>query len=175
MKTFNKKGDQGETSLLYGGRVPKSSPRPEAYGAVDEAMSALGLARALCNSARVREIVLSIQHDLSILAAELATELDHHDKLKEHNWVITAEMVDQLQQWIEQLEGEIQMPKQFIVPGATVGSGALDLARSIIRRAERRAVALRRRRMLKNENVLSYLNRAADLVFTLARYEEAQR
>ena len=209
MRTFNKKGDQGETSLLYGGRVPKSSPRPEAYGAVDEAMSALGLARALCNSARVKEIVHSVQQDLSILAAELATELDHHEHryspvgrlapagrysrpergssppgangvpplggLKEHNWVITAEMVDRLQQWIEQLESEIQMPKAFIVPGATVGSGALDLARSVIRRAERRTVALYRRRMLKNENLLSYLNRAADLVFALARYEETPR
>jgi len=172
VKTFNKKGDQGETSLLYGGRVPKSSPRPQAYGVVDEATSALGLARALCTHARVKEIVYKVQQDLSILAAELATELDHHDKLKEHNWVITAEMVDQLQQWIEQLEGEFQMPKQFIVPGATAGSGALDLARSIIRRAERQTVALYRRRMLKNEHVLSYLNRAADLVFTLARYEE---
>ncbi len=172
MKTFNKKGDLGETSLLYGGRVPKSSPRPQAYGVVDEATSALGLARALCTQERVKEIVYKLQQDLSILAAELATELDHHDKLKEHNWVITAEMVDQLQQWIEQLEAQIQMPKQFIVPGATAGSGALDLARSIIRRSERQTVALYRRRMLKNENVLSYLNRAADLVFTLARYEE---
>ena len=175
MKTFNKKGDQGETSLLYGGRVPKSSPRPQAYGVVDEAMSALGLARALCSQARVKEIVYKVQQDLSILAAELATELDHHDKLKEHHWLITAEMVDRLQQWIEQLEGEIQMPKQFIVPGATAGSGALDLARSIIRRAERQTVALYRRRMLKNENVLSYLNRAADLAFTLARYEETAK
>ena len=175
MKTFNKKGDQGETSLLYGGRVPKSSPRPQAYGVVDEAMSSLGLARALSTNARVKEIVYKVQQDLSILAAELATELDHHDKLKEHNWVITAEMVDRLQQWIEQLEGEIQMPKQFIIPGATAGSGALDLARSIIRRAERQTVALYRRRMLKNENVLSYLNRAADLAFTLARYEEQPR
>jgi len=175
VKTFNKKGDQGETSLLYGGRVPKSSPRPQAYGVVDEAMSALGLARALCSNARVKEVVYKVQQDLSILAAELATESQHHDRLKEHNWVITAAMVDQLQQWIEQFEGEIQMPKQFIVPGATAGSGALDLARSIIRRAERRTVALWRRRMLTNEHVLSYLNRSADLVFTLARYEEQPR
>ena len=172
MKTFNKKGDGGETSLLYGGRVPKSSPRPEAYGVVDEAMSALGLARALCSNARVKEIVYGIERDLSILAAELATEPAHYEKLREHNWLVTAEMVNGLEQWIEALEGEIEPPKAFVVPGASAGSGALDLARSIIRRAERRAVALRRRGMLSNEQVLSYLNRAADLVFMLARYEE---
>jgi len=174
LKTFNKKGDYGETSLLYGGRVPKSSPRPEAYGSVDEAVSALGLARALCTKTKVKDIVLSIQQDLSILCAELAAELEYHKQLEDHQWVITAEMVDKLEQWIVQLEGEIEMPKAFIVPGATVGAGALDLARSVIRRAERRSVALFRRRMLKNEHLLAYLNRAADLVFTLARYEEKQ-
>jgi cob(I)alamin adenosyltransferase len=174
LKTFNKKGDQGETSLLYGGRVPKSSPRPDAYGTVDEAMSALGLARALSTKDKTKEIILSIQKDLSVLSAELAAEPEYRKQLEEHHWVITAGMVDKLERWIVQLESEIQMPKAFIIPGATVGSGALDLARSIIRRAERRAVALLRRHMLKNEHVLSYLNRAADLVFTLARYEEQQ-
>ena len=175
MRTFNKKGDQGETSLLYGGRVPKSSPRPQAYGAVDEAMSALGLARALATKPRVKEMVLQLQKELSTLCAELATDGDHYDQLKEHNWIITEEMVNRLEEWINELEAKTEMPKEFILPGATVASGALDLARSMIRRGERQTVVLWRRKMIHNEHILSYLNRAADLVFTLARYEESAR
>jgi len=175
VRTFNKKGDQGETSLLYGGRVPKSSPRPQAYGAVDEAMSALGLARALATRPRVKEMVLQLQRELSTLSAELATDPQHYDQLKVHNWVVTKEMVDRLEGWINELEAQTEMPKEFIIPGATVASGALDLARSIIRRSERQTVALWRRKMIRNEYVLSYLNRAADLVFTLARYEESAK
>jgi cob(I)alamin adenosyltransferase len=173
VKTFNKKGDLGETSLLYGGRVPKNSPRPEAYGSVDEAMSALGLARALCKRARVKEIVYAVQKDLSILSAELATAPEHYDQLQKHGWVVTAEMVDKLEEWIDELEAQITMPNAFVIAGATAGSGALDLCRSIVRRAERGAVGLRRDNMIANDNVLAYLNRSADLLFTLARYEEA--
>jgi len=172
VRTFNKMGDQGETSLLYGGRVSKSSPRPEAYGAVDEAMSALGLARALSAKARVKELLPLLQSELSTLCAELATEPEHYEQLQARGWVITEEMVSRLERWIDELEAQVEMPKAFILPGATAGSGALDLARAMIRTAERRAVALWRRRMLKNTHVLSYLNRAADLVFVLARYEE---
>jgi len=174
MKTFNKRGDQGETSLCYGERVAKSSPRPEAYGAVDEAISALGLARALSKTPRVREIVGSLQQDLSILCAELATAPDHYDKLKNKNWAVTAEMVDGLEKLIDAFEQELEMPKAFVVPGASPGSAALHLARTLIRRAERRAVGLHRDNLIDNEQVLAYLNRASDLVFTLARYEEDQ-
>ena len=173
MRTFNKKGDLGETSLCFGGRVPKNSPRPEAYGSVDEAVSALGLARALVKKDRIREVVFGMQRELSLLCAELASDPAHYDKLEKHDWVVTAEMVDHLETLIDEFEKQIEMPKEFVVPGATVGSGALDLARTLIRRSERRAVGLYRDNMIKNENVLAYLNRAADLVFTLARYEEA--
>ncbi len=175
MRTFNKKGDLGETSLLYGGRVPKSSPRPQAYGAVDEAMSALGLARALATKPRVKEIVLQLQKELSTLCAELATDGDHYDQLKAHNWIITEDMVNRLETWIDDLEAKTEMPKEFILPGGTAASGALDLARSIIRRGERQTVVLWRRKMIHNQHILSYLNRAADLVFTMARYEESAR
>lgn len=174
MKTFNKKGDKGETSLCYGGRVAKSSPRPEAYGTVDEAMSALGLARALSKKPKVRETVHSVQQDLSIVCTELATSTDYYDKLKSKNWVVTTEMVDRLEKLINDFEGEMAMPKMFVIPGASPGSAALHLARTFIRRAERRAVGLHRDNMIGNENVLAYLNRASDLVFTLARYEEAE-
>jgi cob(I)alamin adenosyltransferase len=172
MKTFNKRGDKGETSLCYGERVAKNSPRPEAYGAVDEAVAALGLARALLKTPKVQEIVRRLQQDLFILCAELATDTGHYDKLKSKNWVVTTEMVDALEKLIDDFERELEMPKAFVVPGASPGSAALHLARTLIRRAERKAVGLHHDKMMENENVLAYLNRASDLVFTLARYEE---
>jgi len=172
MKTFNKRGDKGETSLLYGGRVPKSDPRCEAYGTIDEAVSALGLARALAKKERVSHILLSIQQDLFVLGAELATAADQYHKLKAKHRVVTAEMVDRLESLIDGFEEEMEMPKVFVIPGVSPSSAALDLARTIIRRAERRVVELRSDSMVQNEMVLEYLNRLADLVFTLARYEE---
>jgi len=172
MKTFNKRGDQGETSLLYGGRVPKSDPRCEAYGTIDEAVSALGVARAASSSQRTRDIVHRIQDELFIVGAELATASEDYDKLVARNVVVTDELVDRLERLIDELEAEVPMPKEFIIPGASPGSAALDLARTIIRRAERRANELRDNGLLVNERVLHYLNRLADLVFTLARYEE---
>jgi len=174
MKTFNKRGDKGETSLCYGGRVAKSSPRPEAYGTVDEAISALGLARALSKKTRVQEIVRSLQQGLSIICTELATDTEHYGKIKSKNWVVTTEMVDRLERLIDGFEQEMEMPKCFVVPGASPGSAALHLARTLIRKAERRAVGLYRDNMIENENVLAYLNRASDLVYTLACYEEAE-
>ncbi len=173
MKTFNKRGDKGETSLLYGGRVPKSDPRCEAYGTIDEAVSALGLARALSQKTRVQEIVLSIQKDLFTLAAEFATPADQYDKLAARHGTVTDDMVQRLEDLIDDLEKEISMPKAFVIPGASPSSAALDLARTIIRRCERRAVSLKQEGAIQNEAVLRYLNRLADLLFTLARYEEA--
>ena len=175
MKTFNKRGDQGETSLLYGGRVPKSDPRCEAYGTIDEAVSALGVARAASKNERTRDIVHRIQQELFIVGAELATVGEDYDKLAARNVVITDELVDRLERLIDELEAETPMPREFIIPGASPGSASLDLARAIIRRAERRATELRNNGLLVNERVLHYLNRLADLVFTLARYEEAHQ
>jgi len=173
MRTFNKRGDQGETSLLYGGRVLKSDPHCEAYGTIDEAVSALGLARALITKERVRDIVHDIQQELFIVGSELATAADQYHKLVAKHRVVTKEMVDRLETVIDELEKDIEMPKAFIIPGASPSAAALDLARTIIRRAERRAVALKNQNMLPNERVLHYLNRLADLVYTLARYEES--
>ncbi len=172
MKTFNKRGDKGETSLLYGGRVPKSDPRCEAYGTIDEAVSALGLARALAKKERVSHILLSIQQELFVVGAELATVADQYHKLESKHRVVTREMVDRLESLIEGFEEEMEMPKVFVIPGVSPSSAALDLARAIIRRAERRVVELRNDSMVQNEMVLEYLNRLGDLVFTLARYEE---
>ena len=172
MKFFNKRGDQGETSLLYGGRVPKCDPRCEAYGTIDEAVSALGLARALSQKERTRDILHRLQEELFIVGAELATAADDYDKLTARHQVVTEEMVNRLEGLIDDFEAEMEMPKKFIIPGASPSSAALDMARTIIRRAERRAAELRNNGMVPNERVLHYLNRLADLAFTVARYEE---
>ena len=169
MKAFNK-GDQRETSLLYGGRVLKSDPRCEACGTIDEAISALGLARALSQKERTRDILHRLQEELFIVGAEIATAADDYDKLTARHQVVTEEMVNRLEGLMGDFEAEMEMPmpKKFIIPGASPSSAALDLARTIIRRAERRAVEL-----MTNESVVHYLNRLSDLAFTMARYEEA--
>ena len=171
MKTFNKKGDQGETSLLYGIRVSKADPRCEAYGTIDEAVSALGLARALSSKGRVQEILLSLQHDLFSLGAELATPTEHYASFAQKHNVITEEHVSRLETLIDQMESETEMPQKFIIPGANGSSAAMDLARTVIRRAERRVVDLNQQGTVQNRHISEYLNRLADLVFTLARYE----
>ncbi|MBI2906370.1 MAG: cob(I)yrinic acid a,c-diamide adenosyltransferase [Chloroflexi bacterium] len=173
MKTFNKRGDAGETSLLFGERVLKSDPRCEGYGTIDEAVSALGVARALSPTARVQEIVLSAQRELFAIGAEIATTPDNYGRLAGRAGTVTSEMVERLERLIDVLEGEIGMPRSFIVPGGSPSSAALDLARSIIRRAERRAVELKDAGVIRNAEILRYLNRLADLMFTVARYEEA--
>ncbi len=167
-----KRGDGGETDLLYGGRVSKTDPRTEAGGALDEAVSALGLARALSGEPLVRTVVDELQRALFTLGAELATDAESHEKLAQHFKAVSAEMTQALEAHIGALEREVDLPPSFIVPGASPASAALDVARSVLRRAERRAVALHERSMLANPEVLRYLNRASDLVFMLARYED---
>ncbi|KFD41761.1 hypothetical protein HY02_02345 [Peptococcaceae bacterium SCADC1_2_3] len=172
MKTFNKKGDQGETSLLYGERVPKSHPRCEAYGMIDEAVSALGLARALTQKKKVQGILFQAQKALFIPAAEMAIPEENYPVYAQKNQVVTEEMVQQLEGIIDELESITEMPKAFIIPGASSSAAAIDLARCMVRKAERRAVRLKEDNLLPNENILKYLNRLADMLFTLARYEE---
>ena len=164
-------GDRGETGMLYGGRVPKTDPRVEAYGTVDESVSALGLARALCAKPTVKEILLEVQKELFLVGGELATSSAQYEKLKENFQVVTTQMVERLDKLIEELEQEIEVPRTFLVPGATPGAAALDLGRTIIRRAERRAVGLNQAGVLPNPEVLRYLNRLSDLIYELARYE----
>ena len=163
-------GDDGTTGLLGGGRAAKDDARIEAYGTVDEASSALGLARALASDARVREVCEELQRGLYRLGAELATRPDDAGRFG------TASEVDveRLEELMRDLEKEVAMPSQFILPGATPGSGALDLARTVIRRAERRVVTLERAGGLGNPQVRRWLNRLSLLVFVLGRYEEAR-
>ncbi|RJP23013.1 MAG: cob(I)yrinic acid a,c-diamide adenosyltransferase [Candidatus Abyssobacteria bacterium SURF_5] len=169
MKSFNKRGDDGTTSLLFGHRIPKYSPRPEAYGAIDEASSALGLARGLIENGDLKQIILDIQHDLFVVGSELAALPDENKKLKKR---ITREHTLRIESLIECYENLVEMPRRFVPPGGSPGAGSLDLARSTLRRAERRIAKLFDDGEVKNPEILCYCNRLADLLFTLARYEE---
>ena len=165
-------GDSGYTSLLGEQRVPKYDERPEAFGTVDEATSALGLARALTDDGQVREAILHMQRDLYVLMAELATPPEHQAAV---GMRVTAEQVA----WLETLEGElkaqVEIPNKFIIPGDTPPGAALDLARTVIRRAERLVARLHHEGVVQNGDVLRYLNRLSDAVFILARYLEARQ
>jgi cob(I)alamin adenosyltransferase len=172
MKTFNKRGDRGETSLLLGSRVPKSDPHCEAYGTIDEAVAALGLARALSPKEQTRNILLGVQKDLFVVAGELATPPEGRERMAEKYPVITGKDVQKLEDLINELESAVSIPKQFVIPGYNSSSAAIHLARAIVRRAERRAVSLHQGGQVPNEDILKYLNRLADLLFTLSLYEE---
>ena len=171
MDSFNKRGDKGTTSLMFGQRVPKNSPRPEAYGAIDEASSAMGLARGYVSEPELKQIILSIQEDLILVGAELACLREDVSKLKAR---ITDDHARKIEELIEKYEALTEMPREFIPPGGTPASGALDLARSIIRRGERRIAGLVSEGEVANPALQSYCNRLADLLFTLARYVDAK-
>ncbi len=165
-------GDGGETSLLYGGRVPKDDLHTEAYGALDEAISALGLARALCHDERRAERILALQRELFTAGAELATAAADRPKLERHFATVDAAMVERLDAQVAALEAEVPLPKGFVIPGGDPVGAALDLGRTLVRRAERRAVSLHRAGRLANGEVLRYLNRCSDLLFMMAREAE---
>jgi cob(I)alamin adenosyltransferase len=168
--TFSTKGDQGETSLLAGGRVSKASLRPETYGTLDEASSALGLAKAFTQNGSIRAMIGTVQEDLVVLGAQLACE-----GVPEEKHCIGTERTKQLEGWIEKLQEEVPLPMRFIYPGENAVGAAIDLARTIVRRAERRAVALKEADLLNSPEVHAYLNRLADFLFTLARYAESDK
>ncbi len=171
-RVYTKFGDKGETSLLYGGRVSKNNPHSEAYGITDEAVSAMGLARSLSEDSRVKDTLRDLQRDLFTIAAELATDPGKYELFQQHFKPVTPEMVESLEQIIDSLEEDVDMPKVFILPGGTPASSAIDMARCIIRTAERRVVALKEEDLLTNDHILAYLNRVGDLLFVLARYQD---
>ena len=169
---YTRRGDAGETGLLYGGRVAKDDVRVQACGACDEAVSALGLARSLCEDDEVKDAIATVQHDLFKVGAELATDVDSRHLLEQHFIPVTQEMTNQLEARIDDLQARMELPRAFIVPGASPGSSALDLARTFVRRTERLVVGLERSGALGNPEVLRYLNRLADYLFMLGRYED---
>ena len=164
-------GDTGYTGLLGEQRVPKYYPRPDTFGTVDEATSALGLARAMSNDSKVKKIIYQIQQELYLLMGELATTPENYEKM---GLRMTNEHVQRLEQVEEQLKCEVEIPNKFIIPGDTPDGAALDLARTIIRRAERMAVKLLHDEVIQNDEVVRYLNRLSDLIFILARYVEVK-
>jgi len=166
---FSKKGDSVKTSLLSGERVSKASLRPEAYGTLDEASSALGLARAFTQNHAIKDKIVTVQEDLLILGAQLACESEVRP-----DYQIDASRTLRLEQWIQELQEEVSLPRQFIFPGANAVSAAVDLSRTIIRRAERRCIALKESGQLDDSEVHAYLNRLGDFLFTLARYAEVK-
>ncbi|MBI2918302.1 MAG: cob(I)yrinic acid a,c-diamide adenosyltransferase [Chloroflexi bacterium] len=170
-KIYTRTGDRGETSLLYYERVSKASPRVEAYGTADEAVSALALARSLCRDPWVCQSILRIQRQMFVVAMELATSPDRYQFLLQQHKAVEAAWVDTLERIIDKVEAEGALPRTFIIPGSTPGSAALDLARSVVRRLERCVVALARGKDLPNPNLVRYLNRLSDAVYALARYE----
>lgn len=174
MRIYTKRGDDGTTGLLYGGRLSKDDLRVEAYGTSDEAVAALGIARASCATPGMAELILRLQRELFVLGAELATGPDNWAKLKPGETKVTAAMVEALEALIDQHTASTRMPAEFVVPGESPGSAALDLARAIVRRCERRSVALARAAHLADGEPVRYLNRLADLLFVLARVEEGE-
>ncbi len=174
MKVYTRTGDDGTTGLLYGGRVGKDEVGPEAYGAVDEAVSALGLARALTEpGSELHELLVQLQRELFVVGAELATAPDNRAKLTAEVSLVTAEMVVRLEPVIDDVTGRFEAPKEFVLPGQNQIAAALDFARTVIRRAERVSVAATRVGWLGPESqVVPYLNRLADLVYTLSRWQE---
>jgi cob(I)alamin adenosyltransferase len=175
VKIYTRKGDDGTTSLWYGGRVAKTDVRTEAYGSVDEANSALGLARSLAKRderADVHDTLLTLQHNLFVAGAELATAPEAAERLEGGVSRITEQMVESAEAEIDRYMDQVELPPHFVIPGGTELSAALDVARSVIRRAERRVVELRDSDGLASELVLSYINRASDLAFALARYSD---
>ena len=171
-KDYPKFGDAGDPSLLYGGRVSKNSPNTEAYGITDEAVSVMGLARAFTTDPKVNDLLRQLQRELFTIAAELATDPDKYELFQQHFKPVTKEMVQSLETSIDSLEEEFEMPNVFILPGGSQASAAIDLARCVIRTAERRVVAMAEQDGLTNGLIMTYLNRLGDLLFVLARYED---
>jgi cob(I)alamin adenosyltransferase len=169
MKIYTRKGDDGTTGLLFGGRVAKDSVQPTAYGTVDEAQAALGLARAHADrGGELDTMLIGIERDLWVLMAELATEPENRAKLVAGQSLVTADMVAALEALIDDVSARFEPPTEFVVPGETVLAASLDLARTVVRRAERDALPA----ASEGSHAIEYLNRLSDLVWTLARWVE---
>jgi cob(I)alamin adenosyltransferase len=173
-KIYTRKGDDGTTGLWYGGRRPKSDARIDAYGTIDEAGSALGVARSLCgpDDSEVHDDILDLQRDLFVAGAELAAAPDAAERLEEGTSRIAGAMVERLEPTIDRYMDRVELPPRFVITGGTPLSAQLDLARAILRRAERRTVTLAEAGELASGDVLRYLNRAADLIYAMARFTD---
>lgn len=175
MSIVTKKGDQGQTSLMYNRTVSKCHPRVEAYGTVDELNTAIGLARASAEHAFVRENLLKIQSVLVGVMGELATALEDMPRyVKDGYPVITSESAAPLEVLVREIEAQKISFKGWATPGDTINSAALDHARTVCRRAERMVCSLQESQQLHNPDIIVYLNRLSDLLWLMARWVETQ-
>ena len=171
MKIYTRKGDDGTTGLLFGGRVRKDDPAPEAYGAVDEAQAALGVARAETGEgSELDRLLVRLERDLWVVMAELATAPENRSKLDPGVSLVTAKLVGGLEPIIDDLSARFDAPTEFVVPGQNRLSALLDVARTAVRNAERRALPA----AADSSHVVPYLNRLSDLLWTMARWQEGQ-
>jgi cob(I)alamin adenosyltransferase len=169
VKIYTRKGDDGTTGLLFGGRVRKDGPAPTAYGAVDEAQAALGAVRAECERGSELEVMLvGLERDLWVLMAEMATDPANRSKLTAGKNLVSDDMVTALEASIDALSTRFDPPTEFVVPGETRVAALLDVARTIVRRAERHALAAAE----EESFAVPYLNRLSDLLWTMARWQE---
>lgn len=169
MKVYTRSGDDGTTGLYFGGRARKDSERPAAYGAVDEAQSALGLARAEAEpGGELDDILVTVCRDLYVAMSELATLPENRQKLTAGTTLVTSEMVLAIEDTIDHISEQFSPPTEFVIPGGNRVSAALDFARAVVRRAEREALVVSEPESL----VVPYLNRVSDLAWTLARWQE---
>lgn len=174
VKIYTKKGDDGTTSLWYGGRVPKHHGRTEAYGALDEACSQLGVARSLCGAEHeeLAADLLRLQNYIFVAGAELATAPEAAERLEDGVSRVTEAMVSELEGDIDRYMASVELPPKFVIPGGNQLSAALDVARTVVRRAERRISALGEAGELGGETVIHFVNRASDLVYAMARFAD---
>lgn len=177
------RGDDGTTGMLYGGRISKDDARTEAYGTTDEAVAALGVARAEVAAMKavgavpasigdLDDALLQMQRDLFVAGAELASNPDAADRLVDGQTRVDEPMLDRLETWLASAETDMEMPREFVVPGSSRLSAALEVARTIVRRAERRVITLDRDGLVPGRWLVPYLNRLADLLWVYARVVE---
>ena len=170
MKIYTRTGDGGETALFGAGRVPKHHPRVEAMGDVDELNAAIGWAVTQVSVEKTRERLASLQHELFAVGAELATPPAESGRVRSDTSGIGGQTVDRLERWIDEMTTELPELRAFVLPGGTPGAAALHVARTVCRRAERAVVGLAESSGVRDE-LLVYLNRLSDLLFTFARLE----
>ena len=169
MKLYTGKGDDGTTGLLYGGRVRKDSPAIEANGAIDEAQAFVGLARAEAErESELDRLLIGVERDLWVLMAELATQAENRHKLVPGASLVTAEMVVALEGIVDGLGARFEMPKEFVIPGQNRVAALLDVARTVVRRAERLALPA----AAPDSHAVPYLNRLSTLLWVIARWQE---
>ena len=173
-RVYTRSGDDGDTGLLYGGRISKSDLLTETYGTVDELVSTMGFARSISQSDKVKETLMKLQKQLFQIASELATLPENYSHLEKNLGLISGDGVEALEQIIDTFKAEVELPSAFIVPGASRASAVIDISRSICRRAERLVVELKNQNRLPNLEVLRYMNRLSDLLFVIARYEDKE-